>query len=122
MNTTAAHQRRLFDDLPVSYTLRIYIFDSKIVLAYTHIRKGRAPEHLEDSDGTRIVVRNDIPDTPAVTVGPVASASRVDDPNLSGVCPPLPGRFVEPFPLAWQQGFHVITGGSKVGITPHWFV
>ena len=119
---TAAHQCHLFDDLLVSYTLWIYIFDSKIVLAYTRIRTGRALEYLEDSDGMQIVVHKNVPDTPAVTVGPIISALCIDDPNLSSLCLPLPGHFVEPFPLAWQEGFHVITGGSKVGITPHWFV
>ena len=29
---------------------------------------------------------------------------------------------MEPFPLSWENGFHVITVGVKVGIMPHWFV
>ena len=45
-----------------------------------------------------------------------------EDVNFSGVSPPNPNAFVEPFPLAWQNGFHVVTAGVKVGITPHWFV
>jgi hypothetical protein len=45
-----------------------------------------------------------------------------NDINFSGVSPPRPNSFVEPFPLAGHTGFHVVTAGSKVGITPHWFV
>jgi hypothetical protein len=59
-------------------------------------------------------------------VAVVASAPRMgeaeNDPNLSGLSPPRPSQFIQPFPLAWQEGFHVVTAGSKVGITAHWFV
>lgn len=65
--------------------------------------------------------------TATPTAGPVAALAMgvgdtENDVNFSGVNPPSPSAFVEPFPLAWHTGFHVVTAGSKVGITPHWFV
>ena len=45
-----------------------------------------------------------------------------NDPNLSGLSPPCPSQFIQPFLLAWQEGFHVITAGLKVGIMAHWFI
>jgi hypothetical protein len=44
------------------------------------------------------------------------------DSNFSGLSPPDPNRFVEPFPLAHHGVFYVVNAGTKVGITPHWFV
>ena len=99
------------------------------MLARTRIQKGPAPERLEDADGTRVVRRKGkAPVAAAVTALPADSASAAglvvanNDPNFSGLSPPLPNQIVEPFPLACQEGFHVVTAGSKVGITPHWFV
>ena len=106
--------------LPITNTL----------LARTHIRKGPAPERIEDADGTRIVVCKGkapvaapaMPDVPAASGTAAGLVVADNDPNLSSLSPPLPNRLVEPFPLAWHDGFHVVTAGSKVGVTPHWFV
>ena len=42
--------------------------------------------------------------------------------HFSSLSPPLPNAFIQPFPFTWNSGFHVVTAGSKVGITAHWFV
>ena len=65
--------------------------------------------------------------TTTLTASPVAALAMgvgdaENDVNFSGISPPSPGTFVEPFPLACHSGFHIVTAGSKVGITPHWFV
>ena len=39
------------------------------------------------------------------------------DPNLSGISPPLPANLVEPKAEGFETGFHVITGGTEVGIS-----
>ena len=39
------------------------------------------------------------------------------DPNLSGISPPLPASLVEPKAQGFETGFHVITGGTEVGIS-----
>ena len=44
------------------------------------------------------------------------------DPNLSGISPPLPTSLVEPKAQGFETGFHVITGGTEVGISAFKYV
>ena len=78
--------------------------------ARTGVRKGLPPKHLHDSDGTNVLVRKEkVVDTTntttTLTAGPVAAlamgvGNAENNVNFSGVSPPGPGTFVEPFPLA----------------------
>ena len=44
------------------------------------------------------------------------------DPNLSGISLPLPASLVEPKAQGFETGFHVITGGTEVGISAFKYV
>jgi hypothetical protein len=132
-NTTLARRLRPFVFLLVSCSLSFPSHSiTNRLAARTRVRKGPPPKRLHDSDGTDVLVRKekvaDTTNTTATpTAGPVAALAMgvgdaENDVNFSGVSPPGPGTFVEPFPLACHSGFHVVTAGSKVGITPHWFV
>lgn len=124
------------------------ISDTNLLPARTRVRKGPPRNRLEDSDGTHIVVSKKKAAAPAsATASPAAASASAtaslaaasasatanlapappmgnaeSDVNFSGLSPPLPNAFVQPFPLAWNSGFHVVTAGSKVGITAHSFV
>jgi hypothetical protein len=92
-------------------------------VARTRVRKGPAPKRFYDSDGAQIVEGVAAPTismAAGLATAPPTGASE-SDANFSAI-PPRPNGFVEPFPLSWNSGFHVVTAGTRVGITAHWFV
>ena len=81
-------------------------------IAKTRTRRHSGPPPVYDKKGNCIIQGKSIAsDDDTLQDGQ-------GDPNLSAMSPPLPDCLVEPKHQEHETGFHVITSGTTIGISP----